>query len=450
MIDLRLGNVLDVLAQMPSESVHCIVTSPPYWGLRAYGTEPQVWRNGSEPCDAHQWGELIPARGTSRWAHFEKDDGRTVKSDYTDTTTTNHGDTCTRCGAWRGELGLEPTPELFVEHIVAVMREARRVLRDDGTLWLNIGDSYANTKVGNTNEAPDKKPRPYFESGTHKMDFKKQLPPGLKPKDLVGIPWRVAFALQADGWYLRSDIIWHKPNPMPESVRDRPTKAHEYLFLLAKQPRYFYDADAVREEATYGENRATFLGGTDRLSKANICGGGYAPPDKGMERPSATTRNRRSVWTVTTQPFKGSHFATFPVKLIEPCILAATSERGVCSKCGAPWVRETKVVKSYKEQPSYRDGDTQTFRAGSGGNHAGHSGNFATTDRAFIGWHPSCACDAGEPVPATVLDPFNGAGTTGLVALQHGRNYIGIDLKEEYLQMSRERLDKAQLLMVAA
>jgi DNA modification methylase len=181
--------------------------------------------------------------------------------------------------------------------MVEVFREVHRVLRDDGTVWLNLGDSYATGA-------------------------------GLKPKDLIGIPWRVAFALQADGWYLRQDIIWSKPNPMPESVTDRCTKAHEYVFLLSKSARYYYDADAIAEAVEYGENRATFLGGTERLRKANLCSGGLQPSDKGMDRQSVSTRNKRSVWEVATAPFSEAHFATFPPALIEPCILAGCPKGG--------------------------------------------------------------------------------------------------------------------------
>jgi DNA modification methylase len=262
--DILHGDCREVLATLPAESVQTCVTSPPYWGLRDYG---------------------VP-----------------------------------------GQLGLERTPAEYVANMVAVFREVRRVLRDDGTLWLNLGDSYA---AGGTGGAPSAKSTlsrhgidgrsPYLDAmGQNKS---RTAPLGLKPKDLVGIPWRVAFALQADGWYLRSDIIWHKPNPMPESVTDRPTKAHEYLFLLAKSERYYYDADAIAEpfsdktQWTYPQpDKAAAAGQTTNGTGAS---GLRAKPDR-------ENRNRRSVWSIATQPFDGAHFATFPRTLIEPCILAGS------------------------------------------------------------------------------------------------------------------------------
>lgn len=229
-ISVLVGDCVELMRSMPEQSVNCCVTSPPYFGLRDYGVD--------------------------------------------------------------GQIGLEPTPDEFVQALVGVFREVHRVLRDDGTLWLNLGDSYAGYH-GNKNAAYEAAPSNkggYFENqraSTVGVD-------GLKQKDLIGIPWRVAFALQADGWYLRQDIIWHKPNPMPESVRDRCTKAHEYIFLLSKSPKYYYDHDAAKEISVDGNSK----------------------------------RNRRSVWTVTTKPFKGAHFATFPPDLIEPCILAGCPEGG--------------------------------------------------------------------------------------------------------------------------
>lgn len=249
------GDVFDGLQLLPSESVQCCVTSPPYWGLRDYGVD--------------------------------------------------------------GQLGLEKTPEEYVQKMVDVFREVRRVLKDDGTLWLNLGDSYVANATGGLSN------RPTLMTGGRANQVEAAKRPdknvaGLKPKDLVGIPWRVAFALQADGWYLRSDIIWHKPNPMPESVTDRPTKAHEYLFLMSKSERYYYDHDAVKEPAVKGNAGSRFDTG-----KTGVNGAGRV--QKG-NREDHCTRNRRSVWTVATQPYKGAHFATFPPKLIEPCILAGSRD----------------------------------------------------------------------------------------------------------------------------
>jgi len=285
------ADVLDGLAQMDDGSVQTCVTSPPYWGLRDYGVE--------------------------------------------------------------GQIGLEKTPDEYVERMVTVFREVRRVLKDDGTLWLNLGDSYASLALASS---------------------------AIKHKDIVGIPWRVAFALQADGWYLRQDIIWHKPNPMPESVKDRCTKAHEYLFLLSKAKRYYFDSDAIREEFADKRkgNPGVYKAGLQNcimprgVHGKNVTGHGWNTDG------SITGRNKRSVWTVATQPFSEAHFATFPPKLIEPCILA------------------------------------------------------------------------GCPVGGTVLDPFCGSGTTGMVALRHGRRFIGIELNAEYVDMAHRRIQGDMPLFNAA
>ena len=249
------GDCREVMAAMEPESVHCVVTSPPYWGLRDYGTD--------------------------------------------------------------GQLGLEPTPEEYVANMVAVFREVRRVLRSDGTVWLNLGDSY--TSGGRKTRDPGQsKIHPALEGWAA---GRAENPPGLKDKDLVGIPWRVAFALQADGWYLRSDIIWAKPNPMPESVTDRPTKAHEYLFLLSKSARYWYDADAVAEPGLHIRERGRPNGLDNVTNKREPLGRDNSAGANGI-------RNLRSVWTVATQPYPGAHFATFPEKLVEPCIKAGCPTMG--------------------------------------------------------------------------------------------------------------------------
>ena len=261
-IDILNGDCLEVLPTLEAGSVHTCVTSPPYFGLRDYGHD--------------------------------------------------------------GQIGLESTPDGYVAKLVAVFREVRRVLRDDGTLWLNLGDSY-NAHPGQrktTDKAGAKQKTNAGSPGAPSRHVYE-----LKPKDLIGIPWRVAFALQADGWYLRQDIIWHKPNPMPESVRDRCTKAHEYIFLLSKSPRYYFDAEAIKEPATNkppGNTRATKGGRALAAGDEKHRTAGNLHLIGAVEK-----RNRRSVWTVTTKPYKGAHFATFPPDLIEPCILAGAPEGGV-------------------------------------------------------------------------------------------------------------------------
>ncbi len=259
-VEIKLGDCIEQMRTLPDASVHTCVTSPPYFGLRNYGVE--------------------------------------------------------------GQIGLEDTPDAFVARLVEVFREVRRVLRDDGTLWLNLGDSYARTGGTDRRVSDTAKVGSTRNTLAQMSDRTGRAPVGLKDKDLIGIPWRVAFALQADGWYLRQDIIWHKPNPMPESVRDRCTKAHEYIFLLSKSPRYYFDSEAMKEPSTHSGKRVAL--GPKSFSKGQASGAGISASGNGLadHYDVRETRNRRSVWTVTTKPFKGAHFATFPPDLIEPCILA--------------------------------------------------------------------------------------------------------------------------------
>ena len=313
------GHVLDVLRSLRAQSIQCVVTSPPYWGLRDYGLEPVVW--GGDLSHAHEWGEDRHSRAGRDW---DPTLGRSpVTRDYKVST----GAFCSACSAWRGSLGLEPTPELYVEHLVAVFREVWRVLRDDGTCWINLGDSYAANR---SYQVPSTKGGPKHSSAQADQSSNR-VPDGLKPKDLIGIPWRVAFALQADGWYLRSDIIWAKPNPMPESVTDRPTKAHEYLFLLSKSARYFYDGEAIREPVS--PNWSPKNAPTVNELGSHVLTNGQRGHQRRLTFTEAKGANRRSVWRVdpstdvwdiTTCPYKGAHFATFPPALVTPCVLAGS------------------------------------------------------------------------------------------------------------------------------
>ena len=332
---ILVGDVRERLKDIPDKSVQCCVTSPPYWGLRDYRHD--------------------------------------------------------------GQIGLEQTPEDYVAEMVAVFREVWRVLADDGVLWLNLGDSYAGSGKGRNadgtaNVAPDSKQATSL--GTIIGKLNKASSEGLKPKDLVGIPWRVALALQADGWYLRQDIIWHKPNPMPESVRDRCTKSHEYVFMLTKSPKYYFDSAAIAEplaesskqrlaqdiENQRGSDRVPGkTNGTMKAVSSGIRFGGSKYGDSDDPKHATKSgntwvaepdgkRNRRSVWTITTKGFKGAHFAVMPEALVEPCILASS-----------------------------RPGDT-------------------------------------------VLDPFTGSGTVAVVALRHGRNFVGTELNPEYAAIAQDRI----------
>ena len=339
------GDSLDVLSGMADESVDCCITSPPYWGLRDYGTAE--WEGGDAECE-HKVGRF-------EYAVNEKQASNNGSAGH------QAKDICPKCGAIRKDkqLGLEKTPEEYVANMVQLFREVKRVLKDDGVLWLNLGDSYASNgcylhswmekhpekKHLHTKNAEKYKDTPAFRGGEYRI----------KPKDLVGIPWRVAFALQADGWWLRQDIIWHKPNPMPESVRDRCTKSHEYIFMLTKSARYYFDSEAIKEnrESVCTRKRTSAFRQQNEL------------PDQTL---TTIGRNKRSVWTVTTKPYKEAHFATYPPDLILPCVKAARPD-------------------------------------------------------------------------AVILDPFFGSGTTGLVAIQNGRQYIGIDLNPDYCAIAAKRID---------
>ena len=325
---------MEQLKNIDDESIQTVVTSPPYWGLRDYGVDNQ--------------------------------------------------------------LGLESTPQEYVQSLVNVFKEVKRVLKDDGTVWLNLGDSYSE-------------------------------------KQLIGIPWRVAFALQDDGWYLRQDIIWAKPNPMPESVKDRCTKSHEYIFLLTKSAKYYYDAEAIKEESmNIGETNAKFGGNKygDNDSKKHLTYSGNKYTDNGK-------RNKRDVWTITTKPYSEAHFATFPTEIPELCIKAGTSEHGQCSNCKKPYIREIE-----REKNPDRDMESQRkYYAERTGRTDGHiSGPSGLVDSVkFIGWIPDCDCKT-KVQPQVVLDPFAGAGTTGLVADRLGRDAVLIELNPEYVKIIEDRI----------
>ena len=314
---LHQGEVLEILRTLPDESVNCCVTSPPYWGLRDYGTAE--WEGGDQECDHKQ--------------HFARNDGGRVNTNGFHGSATegsnkgaiNYRDQCPKCGAIRKDrqLGLERTPEEYVARMVEIFREVRRVLRKDGTLWLNLGDSYLSdgtkemsVKDGSGIQASQRAKNDDYRETTPTRNARYYKNTNLKRKDLVGIPWRVAFALQADGWYLRQDIIWHKPNPMPESVTDRCTKAHEYVFLMSKSAKYYYDNDAIRQKPTGRTDPITSFGKTIKRGESYSL-----DAQKGA--------NKRSVWSIATKPFKEAHFATFPRDLIRPMIQAGCPAGGV-------------------------------------------------------------------------------------------------------------------------
>jgi DNA modification methylase len=417
-VRLYLGDVRSVLQRLPSKSVQTVVTSPPYWGLRDYGVEGQL---GSEPSpDCETWGKAQ----------------------------------CGRC---------------FVCNMVAVFREVRRVLRDDGTLWLNLGDSYSAggwecrrvNKLGNGSMDPAERKR----SDSY----------GIPTGNLIGVPWRVALSLQKDGWVLRQDVIWHKPSPMPESVKNRCTKAHEYVFMFSKRMKYYYDVEAIKEkglspemsEEKYAEHlrtvseqgedfyqRITGRKGEDNGYKSGNRTGGFTPPggrnkrsvwsephERALldyilrEHPDVFAKyqldcmNKGDVWKVASFGYPGAHFATFPGKLILPAILAGTSEKGCCTDCGTPYKRVTEEEKLTRERPN--DYVKRTGEDGTGNSCANTVAGVRVTT---VGWEKACVCATGEVRPCVVLDPFIGSGTTACVCVEAGRSCWGIDLSEEYLR----------------
>lgn len=367
------ADVMGGLAQLADESVHCCITSPPYWSLRDYQVE--------------------------------------------------------------GQIGLEPTLQEHIAKLVDVFREVRRVLRSDGTLWLNYGDAYAGGgRGGNPDDSPFRKQATNAGSLIDPVPLSAT---GLKPKDLLMMPERLALALQADGWWVRARIIWAKPNPMPESVTDRPTKSHEHIWLLSKSPRYFYDAEAIRESDSGQDHPRNVLHKPEPS-------GGIMSPHAGIRRAEGRIgegRNARDVWTIATAPFSEAHFATFPPALVERCILAGTSEKGCCAECGANWVREVRRSGGTTGK-SWHDHSADAQRGNSRIDH----GSLATAgDQPYrvetTGWHHSCTCNS-EVVPCTVLDPFGGSGTTGLVADRLQRNAILIEINPQYAEMARRRIER--------
>ena len=341
-------------------------------------------------------------------------------------------DLCSLCGAWRGSLGLEPTPELYVQHLVEVFREVHRILKPSGTLWLNMGDSYAGSWGAVSHDLETKGKR----MGTNARLGPSYPQNGLKPKDLCGIPWAVAFALRADGWYLRSDIIWAKPNPMPESVTDRPTKAHEYVFLLSKSPRYYFDQDAVREPNA-DPTRKHYGGGVGFAIPVQPNDSRALRNDGLLKYEFSEGRNIRSVWTIPTQPFKGAHFATFPERLVEPMIKAGCPAQ-VCRACGKP-----------RERITQRDAEPEGMRNRSENTKMMFHSRQVGSGQKLQDWydlHPSrtidwsdCGCGVGFD-SGVVLDPFIGSGTVAVVAKKLARHFLGIELSAEYVRMANERL----------
>lgn len=447
------GHVLDMLKGMESESVHCVVTSPPYWGLRDYGVEPSIW-DGDPNCE-HVWTDESFKRRSN-----DSKPGALQGNGTKDRDKRSVCSVCSVCSGWRGCYGLEPTPDLYVQHTVQIMREIRRVLRPNGTVWLNIGDSYFGDSPARktSGEAFSGKWNPADSAGNGGTRRSAARTNGLMPKSLCMIPARVALALQADGWYLRSKIVWVKPAPMPESVTDRPTRSHEEIFLLTQSRRYYYDQNAVRQplkqssidrlsqdvDSQEGSTRANGGAKSNGNIKAACFGGRIKSQINDQTRLASGNEwsqdieqgaNLRDVWTITSEGFKDAHFAVFPTEIPRRAILAGTSEKGVCGQCGSPWVR--LIEKTDEPRMSDKGSRFDVGKTGTNGN--GRTKEGPRFESKAAGWRSSCDCMA-DPIAATVLDPFCGSGTTGVVALRLGRNFIGVELNESYVTMARNRI----------
>jgi len=431
---ILVGDCRDVLRTLASDSVHTVVTSPPYYGLRDYGTAQ--WDGGDESCDHMQC--LVPSADDDPGIRCSTLEGG-KRTTTAQASSRSYRDTCGKCGARRidRQIGLEATPDAWLAEMVVVFREVRRVLRPDGTLWLNMGDSYASGEVGRHDALAARNGDAgitYKSLGEHQQArMQRARPPGYKTKDLMLMPARLALALQADGWWVRSDIIWHKPNPMPESCTDRPTSSYEHVFLLSRSARYFYDADAVREAQVE----------PDRMQVHHLTRGPSLADGKSWRGDGDTRgynpagRNARNIWTIATETFSGAHFATYPTELVSRCIRAGTSERGCCAACGAPWVRTTSVVRD--QRVMLREQVVGSYMGSSNRTIEGVVPSYASPEITTTGWRASCRCDA-DTVPCTVLDPFGGSGTTGLVAHRLQRNAILIELNPDYAEMARHRI----------
>jgi DNA modification methylase len=417
---------------LPDESIQCVITSPPYWGLRKYDGCPDLVWGGKDDC-RHVWGDELKKNVGNLGNNLDTLAG-TQTAIYAKKAN-SQGYYCQLCGAWRGQFGLEPTIELYVEHTLVFLKEIWRVLRKDGTVFWNIGDSYAGggNNRGNNSPISDKQASNYGAVGQcaeHQKNIKLD---GIKPKDLCLIPFRVALAAQAQGWWVRSDIIWNKPNPMPESVQDRPTNSYEHIFLFTKSARYYWDMEAVREP-----QQPESLERLKRGWNGNGERGYPTGPQKHLQKyfnksddeiESIGGRNLRDVWTFPTKGYSGAHFAVFPPELPERCIKAGTPEYGCCDKCGKPYERIVEH-KNMIINHSSRDNGTRIATSGT---------MVSSPETKTLGWQQGCKCENSNPVPSTVLDPFCGSGTTLLVAAKLDRKAIGYELSSKYTELIIER-----------
>lgn len=436
---------------LPDDSVQCVVTSPPYWGLRKYAGEQELIWGGDRSCESlnaeHEWN--IESRIVQSGGLGQKSAKQHTNRGSDGVGFQSSSGVCARCGAWRGAYGLEPTIQMYVEHTVEILREIRRVLRPDGVLFWNIGDSYSSGgRVGHGNRIGHKQETNH---GSMENDFRPECGE-IKPKDLCLIPSRVAIAAQEDGWWVRSMIIWEKVNPMPESCTDRPTDATENIIMLAKSEYYYWDKEAVAEPST--SKPETRDRSKEGYGAAEIPGGVPLFSPGARTYNLSGTRNMRNVWTFPTRAYRGAHFATFPEELPRRCILAATSSKGACRQCGAPWRRvvdrEPVPASAFTGTSKPDDGHVNAMRVDGERRGSGQKLQDFRDEHPpkTVGWTPTCGCNGqhGATRPCVVLDPFGGSGTTGRVAVQLNRDAVLCDIAydAEYKALAEDRTTGVQ------
>jgi DNA modification methylase len=476
--------------RLPSSlsGVQCVVTSPPYYALRDYGLPPTSWPAveyaplpglpplsvpGCDPACEHDWAdesrEIDNRTRMDLNLNYCGTPGGPKAQPRATTVTSSY---CRKCGGWRGCLGLEPTLEAYVGHLVLIFRRVRETMADSGTLWLNLGDGYAQSgqsglgiNTGASTLGPNRDGLGPGNAAWQRSRPRQSIPGGLKHKDLMGVPWRVALALQADGWHLRNDIVWSKASPMPESVTDRCTRSHEYLFMFSKGPRYYYDRYGERVQGAESTERihsspaVTPRGGPWKVDNVGHGHGGLANgPDRLAKMQADGGRNLGTVWWVddddepghgpvwhlSNEPTREDHYAAFPSLLPARAVRLGTSERGQCPACGSPWVRLTDSRLEYTQRKHDRTKHRQTD--GTIAETCGPLTRAPVPARKHVtttGWTPSCRCPEQPPVPQLVLDPFCGLGTTGVACKRLGRRFVGLEPQPDYAAAARRRISTA-------
>ena len=484
------GNSLDVLRQFPNECIDCVVTSPPYWGLRQYeGADTTYYSSEIAKYCKHEWEEIIKRKergglGESSWERpsREHSPGNKAQSSFF----------CKKCNSWKGQLGLEPDPDLYIEHLIQIFREVKRVLKRTGTCWVVINDTYGGSRGGSGQYHPS----PHGFQFSLKVGWDPKITPPqayVKPKCLCMIPERFALAMINDGWWLRNKICWIKPNHMPESVKDRFTNTWEYVYFFTKSKKYFFDLDAIREPLSSEtlprmERTAKLMkriglpitpknkyyqklldGSINEVGQAGILTGRFLNPKANTgennkepykqnnphrSQPHPLGKNPGDTWIINTQPFPEAHFAVFPMELcVKPILAGCPAE--VCKYCGKPRERITKVIgrtvteamrvagcNSEGEYHGYEQKDYDSAMAQKSSETKRRILKSMSEVKATVGW-TDCSCKGNDKYrPGVVLDPFCGSGTTLVVAKKLGRNYIGIDISEKYCDMARRRLSE--------